>query len=74
MRSTEFSCGSWLTNLAYVKALLRYDIPKCHKKMILQIGLAPDTSNNVLECPGCQNTLVPLVPGPIVGGPFSVDA
>jgi len=50
------------------------ECPKCHKKMVLHIGLVPDTANNVLECPNCQNTLVPLVPGPIIGGPFSMDS
>ncbi len=53
---------------------MQIECPKCHKKMILQVGLVPDTTNNVLECPNCRNTLIPLVPGPIVGGPFSVDA
>ena len=52
---------------------MQIECPKCHKKMILQVALAPDTTNNVLECPKCLNTLIPLVPGPIVGGPFSVD-
>jgi hypothetical protein len=50
------------------------ECPKCHKKMVLHIGLVPDTTNNVLECPNGQNTLVPLVPGPIIGGPFSMDS
>ena len=46
------------------------ECPKCHKKMVLHIGLVPDTSNNEFDCPNCQNTLVPLVPGPIIGGAF----
>jgi len=50
------------------------ECPKCQKKMVLHIGLVPDTASNVLECPNYQNTLVPLVPGPIIGGPFSTDS
>jgi hypothetical protein len=63
-----------MSNHDSVHVQMQIECPKCHKKMILQIGLATDTSNNLLECPNCQNTLIPLVPGPIVGGPFLVDA
>ena len=53
---------------------MQIECPECGKKMLLQVGLAPDTANNSVECPHCHHTMVPLVPGPIVGGPFLVDA
>jgi hypothetical protein len=53
---------------------MQLECPECHKKMLLQVGLAPETANNAVECPNCHHTMVPLVPGPIVSGPFSVDA
>jgi hypothetical protein len=52
---------------------MQIECPECHKKMLLHVGLTPDTAKNVINCIGCHNTVVPLVPGPIVGGPFSVD-
>jgi hypothetical protein len=56
--------------------LARYPVeikcPECSKSMILHVGLTGDPKNNLLECPNCQKEFVPLVPGPIVGGPFPV--
>jgi hypothetical protein len=63
-----------MSNRDPVHLQMQIECPKCRKKMILQIGLAPDTTNSLLECPNWQNTLIPLVPGPIVGGPYLVDA
>lgn len=63
-----------MSNLDSIHVTMQIECPRCHKKMLLHIGLVPDTTDNVLECPNCQNTLIPLVPGPIVGGPFSVGA
>jgi transcription elongation factor Elf1 len=53
---------------------MQIECPQCRKKMLLHVGLEADTSQNVLECPNCRNTLIPLLPGSIIGGPFSVDA
>jgi DNA-directed RNA polymerase subunit RPC12/RpoP len=53
---------------------MRIECPQCHEKMLLQIALTPDTANNEVECPNCHHIMIPLVPGPIVGGPFSVDS
>ena len=47
--------------------------PQCLKKMRLLVGLAPDTTNNQIDCPNCNNIYVALVPGPIVSGPFLLD-
>jgi predicted RNA-binding Zn-ribbon protein involved in translation (DUF1610 family) len=63
-----------MSNPDSVYIQMQIECPNCHKKMLLQVGLAPDTANNAFECPNCHHTMVPLVPGPIVGGPFSVDA
>lgn len=52
---------------------MQIECPECHKKMLLHVGLIPDTTNNVINCIRCHSTVVPLVPGPIVGGPFSVE-
>jgi hypothetical protein len=49
---------------------LEIECPQCGKKMILDIGLMGDPKNNSVNCLGCQNEIVPLVPGPILGGPF----
>jgi hypothetical protein len=52
---------------------LQIECPQCGEKMILQIGLMGEPENSSLACIGCHNEIVPLVPGPIVGGPFSLD-
>jgi predicted RNA-binding Zn-ribbon protein involved in translation (DUF1610 family) len=49
---------------------VQIECPKCGKKMILHLGLTGDPQNNLLECIGCHSEILPLVPGPIVGGPF----
>lgn len=49
---------------------IRIECPLCGKKMILHIGLTGDPKNGVLDCIGCHNEIIPLVPGPIVAGPF----
>ena len=49
---------------------MHIECPQCGKKMILQVGLAGVPKNDVLDCIGCHNEIIPLVPGPIVGGPF----
>ena len=49
---------------------LRIECPQCGKKMILQIGLTGASKNGALDCIGCHNEIIPLVPGPIIGGPF----
>jgi transcription elongation factor Elf1 len=49
---------------------MQIECPQCGKKMILHIGLTGDPKNVVLDCIGCHNEILPLVPGPIVGGPF----
>ena len=46
------------------------ECPQCGKKMTLQIGLMGASKNAALDCIGCHNEIIPLVPGPIVGGPF----
>jgi hypothetical protein len=47
---------------------------KCGQKMILHVGLTPDTSQNVVACLGCRQRIVALVPGPVVAGPFPASA
>ena len=49
---------------------MQIECPQCGKKMILHIGVTSDPKNGVLDCIGCHNEILPLVPGPIVGGPF----
>jgi hypothetical protein len=45
--------------------------PRCKTRMLLLVGLTlnPPTNNSVV-CFNCHNNLIPLVPGPIIGGPF----
>jgi hypothetical protein len=47
--------------------------PQCGEKMILYVGLTGDPKNNQLDCPCCRKEFLPLVPGPIVGGPFPLS-
>lgn len=49
---------------------MEIECPQCGKKMILDVGLTGNPKNNLLKCLGCQNEIVPTVPGPIIGGPF----
>ena len=49
------------------------ECPQCGAKMILHVGLVGNPNNSFLACVGCQNSIVPLVPGPIVAGPFSLN-
>lgn len=51
---------------------MQIECPQCGEKMILHVGLTGDPKNNQLECIGCHSEILPLVPGPIVGGPFPV--
>jgi DNA-directed RNA polymerase subunit RPC12/RpoP len=45
--------------------------PRCRTKMLLQVGLTLNVRiNNSVGCINCKNRLIPLVPGPILGGPF----
>jgi hypothetical protein len=53
---------------------MQVECPECHRDFLVHVGLTPDTSNNMRECPHCRSEVILLVPGPIVGGPFSVDA
>lgn len=43
---------------------------QCGQKMILHVGLVGQAKNNSIECLGCHNSIVPILPGPIVDGPF----
>jgi hypothetical protein len=51
---------------------LEIECPQCGEKMILHIGLMGEPKSSSLACIGCRNEIVPVVPGPIVGGPFSL--
>ncbi len=45
--------------------------PRCKTRMLLQVGLTLDPpTNESVSCINCNNKMIPLVPGPIVGGPF----
>lgn len=72
MKSAEVKMSEVSSNpiqrKAHVSMLI--ECPQCGQKMILHVGLIGDPKDNSVECVGCHNSLVPLVPGPIVGGPF----
>ncbi len=38
------------------------ECPECHKKMLLQVGLEPDTTKNEINCIRCHHAVIPLVP------------
>jgi len=52
---------------------MHIECPQCGEKMGLQIGLTGGPKNERLKCIGCYNEILPLMPGPIVGGPFAVE-
>jgi len=47
--------------------------PFCHAKMTVDVGSTTDTSKNSVQCLCCDKTFVAIVPGPVVGGPFSLS-
>ena len=51
---------------------MEYECPQCHIKMILHIGLTGKPTDEHVQCIGCFRQILPLVPCPIVGGPFAV--
>ena len=57
----------------YANVTIQVACPKCQRNMLLHVGLSPDTSDNMLECPDCHDMFVPLVPGPVIRGPYQVD-
>jgi hypothetical protein len=46
----------------------------CGEEMTVNVGLSADTSHNDVECLFCHESIVALVPGPIVGGPFPMKS
>jgi hypothetical protein len=53
---------------AHVSMLI--ECPQCSQKMILHVGLIGAPKNNLIECLGCRSSIVPILPGPIIAGPF----
>jgi hypothetical protein len=51
---------------------MQIECPQCGKKMIVHIGLIGDPKNKSFECIECNEEILPIVPGKIVGGPFPV--
>jgi hypothetical protein len=49
---------------------LEIECPQCGKKMTVHIWLIGEPQNNEIECAGCHNRMIPLLPGPMVDGPF----
>ena len=49
---------------------MRIECPQCGQKMMVHVGFTGDPQNNEIKCLGCHNRVLPLVPGPIVDGPF----
>jgi hypothetical protein len=47
--------------------------PYCRTKMTVDVGLTNDTRKDSIQCLGCDKAFVPVVPGPVVGGPFLLD-
>jgi uncharacterized protein YbaR (Trm112 family) len=61
-----------MSNLNSEHVTMQIACPECKGQMLLHVGLTPDTTNQALECPHCLNMFVPLVPGPVLRGPFQV--
>lgn len=53
---------------------MQIECPECQGKIILNIGLTGDAKNIPLKCPVCNTEFVPLVLGPVVGGPFPLNS
>jgi transposase-like protein len=47
--------------------------PYCQAKMTVDVGSTTDTSKNSVQCLGCNKTFVAIVPGPVIGGPFTLS-
>jgi len=72
LRSEVFMADTNMSPNRFSHYSMEIECPECGKKMILDVGLTGEPKNNSLKCLGCQNEIVPLVPGPIIGGPFSL--
>lgn len=55
------------------ETLMTAECPECHEKMVLKVGLTPPTGDNLVICPCCGKSVVVLVLGPILDGPFSLS-
>jgi len=66
---SELGSNPPIERKAHVSMMI--ECPQCGQKMILHVGLIGDPKDNSVECIQCQNHIVPLVPGPIVDGPFA---
>jgi hypothetical protein len=51
-------------------ATLRPKCPQCGQKMIVHVGLTGDPNDNEIVCLGYRSSMIPLLQGPIVDGPF----
>ena len=49
---------------------IRAVCPHCRQRMLLTVGLSPETGENVIQCVRCGRNLVALVPGPVIGRPW----
>jgi hypothetical protein len=49
---------------------MQIECPQCAQKMIVHVGLIGNPKDKPIECVACHNTILPLLPGPIVDGPF----
>jgi hypothetical protein len=50
---------------------MQIECPQCAQKMIVHVGLIGNPKEKPIECVGCHNNILPLLPGPIVDGPFT---
>jgi hypothetical protein len=49
---------------------MQIECPDCAQRMIVHVGLTGDPKTNEFECVHCQTDFAPLLPGPMVAGPF----
>jgi len=50
---------------------MQIECPQCGQKMIVHIGLIGVPKDKEIECLGCNQNIMPLLPGPMIGGPFA---
>jgi transcription elongation factor Elf1 len=53
------------------ETLLTTKCPECREKMLVKVRLDAPPGDNFLTCPVCGRTVVPLVPGPVIEGPYA---
>jgi len=53
------------------ETLMAAKCPECRGSIFVKVGLISPPGHNVVRCPNCNNHVVALVPGPVIGEPYA---